>query len=338
MELSKTSKKILTKLNQLNIDSKILNPIKNPPLHLKKIMEKYKVKFEKITPIKIKYSNIPKWNLKQIKYYVEGKFLAKNTIREIDKLKYWYNINFEFGNIKLAVSKRRKLNSVLEQLPNLLRIIKTISNGKKINALLFLTDLKKKWPQDNTMNPNSVNSGYTYIIGKKIVIYRYEEWEKLLIHESIHSFNLDQYKLSQNKYFVKFNMFEAITDFWTVLLHCIYISFMLKKSWQEILLNEYKFIYVQSNYLLKKIWKINLLNENNLDKELKKVKEKTNSFSYYVFKFMLFYYIDEWKYYPIEEKKDINELIKILKLGYPKINKIKGLYNSTRMTCYQLLS
>ena len=53
---------------------------------------------------------------------------------------------------------------------------------------------------------------------------------------------------------------------------------------------------------------------------------------------MLFYYIDEWKYYPIEQKKDINELIKILKLGYPKISKIKGLYNSTRMTCYQLLS
>ena len=36
MELSKTSKKILTKLDQLNIDKNILNPIKNPPIHLKK--------------------------------------------------------------------------------------------------------------------------------------------------------------------------------------------------------------------------------------------------------------------------------------------------------------
>lgn len=338
MELSETSKKILTKLDKLNIDSKILKPIKNPPIHLIRVMEQYKRKFEKIPPIKINISKIPKWNIKQIRYYVEGKFLAKDTVKEINKLKYWYNINFEFGNLELAVSKRKKLTSVIKQLPHLLRIIKTISDGKKINALLFLTDLKKKWPKNNTMNPNSVNSGYTYILGKKIVIYRYEEWEKLLIHESIHSFNLDQYKLSKNKYFVKFNIFEAITDFWTVLLHCIYISFMLKISWKKVLINEYKFMYVQSNYLLKKIWKINFLNENNLDNELKKVKEETNSFSYYIFKFMLFYYINEWKYYPIEEKKNINELIKILKLGFPKINKIKGLYNSTRMTCYQLLS
>ena len=152
------------------------------------------------------------------------------------------------------------MESILLQLPHLLKIIKIISSDKKINALLFLTELKK-WPTRNEMIPNSVNSGYTYIVGKKIVIFRYEEWEKLFIHEAIHSFNLDQYKLSENKYFVKYNMFEAITEFWTVLLHTIYISNMIKVSWKKILLNEYKFMYIQSNYLLRKIWKIESLKQ-----------------------------------------------------------------------------
>ena len=338
MELSKVSKKILTKLDQLDIDKNILNPIANPPKHLIKVMEQYNREFGKITPIKIEFEKITKWTKTEVTQFVEGRFLADNTISNIMKLKYWYNVDFSFGNIKFAVSKKEKMESILLQLPYLLKIIKMISSNKKINALLFLTDLKKKWPKGDEMIPNSVNSGYTYIIGKKIVIFRYEEWEKLLIHEAIHSFNLDQYKLSENKYFVKYNMFEAITDFWTVLLHTIYISNMLKQSWKKILLNEYKFMYIQSNYLLRKIWKINSLKQDNLDIELKKVKEKTNSFSYYVFKFMLFYHINEWKYYPIEEKKDINQLIKILNLGYPKIVKLKGLFNSTRMTCYQLLS
>jgi hypothetical protein len=58
-----------------------------------------------------------------------------------------------------------------------------------------LTPFKKRLPENKSevIGPVNANTGYTYRCEKKneIVIYRQEEWFKVLLHETIHAFGID---------------------------------------------------------------------------------------------------------------------------------------------------
>ena len=64
-----------------------------------------------------------------------------------------------------------------------------------MNIYIFLTDLKKKLPEHTgqEIGKINVNTGFTMTCRPKsnIVIYRKEEWFKVLIHETFHNFGLD---------------------------------------------------------------------------------------------------------------------------------------------------
>lgn len=68
--------------------------------------------------------------------------------------------------------------------------------SKELTVKLYLTPFKKMLPKDITkiLGPNEVNTGFSNIGCRnksEIVIYRKEEWFKVLIHELIHNLNLD---------------------------------------------------------------------------------------------------------------------------------------------------
>jgi len=59
---------------------------------------------------------------------------------------------------------------------------------------VYLTPFEKKMPaHNNSIGPEHANTGYTYRCEKQneIIIYRQEEWFKVLIHETMHSFGCD---------------------------------------------------------------------------------------------------------------------------------------------------
>jgi len=66
---------------------------------------------------------------------------------------------------------------------------------ESLDIYIYLTPFKKRLPENKSevIGPVNANTGYTYRCEKKneIVIYREEEWFKVLLHETIHAFGND---------------------------------------------------------------------------------------------------------------------------------------------------
>jgi hypothetical protein len=66
---------------------------------------------------------------------------------------------------------------------------------ESLDLYIYLTPFKKELPENKSevIGPVNANTGYTYRCEKKneIVIYREEEWFKVLIHETMHTFGND---------------------------------------------------------------------------------------------------------------------------------------------------
>lgn len=66
---------------------------------------------------------------------------------------------------------------------------------ESLNIYIYLTPFKKRLPENKNeiIGPINANTGYTYRCEKKneIIIYREEEWFKVLLHETIHAFGND---------------------------------------------------------------------------------------------------------------------------------------------------
>ena len=66
---------------------------------------------------------------------------------------------------------------------------------ESLDIYIYLTPFKKRLPENKSevIGPINANTGYTYRCEKKneIVIYRQEEWFKVLLHETMHAFGND---------------------------------------------------------------------------------------------------------------------------------------------------
>ena len=77
-----------------------------------------------------------------------------------------------------------------------------INCAKKLDIYLYFTPFKKTLPTRNTeiLNVKHVNTAFAFQCAPsgEIVIYRKEEWMKVFIHETFHSFGLDIDAHSEN--------------------------------------------------------------------------------------------------------------------------------------------
>jgi hypothetical protein len=75
---------------------------------------------------------------------------------------------------------------------------------ESLDIYIYLTPFKKRLPENKSevIGPVNANTGYTYRCEKKneIVIYRQEEWFKVLLHETMHSFGNDFDKEEEGGY------------------------------------------------------------------------------------------------------------------------------------------
>lgn len=76
--------------------------------------------------------------------------------------------------------------------------------SEKLDVYLFLTDLTKQLPHHprTPLGTVNVNTAYTTPCNKhtKIILYRYEEWFKVFIHETMHCLGLDFSSIDGEKY------------------------------------------------------------------------------------------------------------------------------------------
>ena len=134
------------------------------------------------------------------------------------------NINNKIFNVKLFCYKNvsnKKIETYLKNIYSLIIFLLKTHDKICLETLtinIYLTNYKKLLPENVNciLNPNNINSGLTIPCKKnsEILIYREEEWFKVLIHESIHVFGIDFSMIDHliNKDYLK-NLFNVNSDF-----------------------------------------------------------------------------------------------------------------------------
>jgi hypothetical protein len=177
--------------------------------------------------------------------------------------------------------------------------------GRKIIINLFDINKPKLFvPYKKVIEPKHVNSAYTvpcrYTADDNedlyVVIFRNEEWEKVLFHELMHLYSYDielnnkrintRVNTRLSKIFnieCEFNLEEAYCEFWGRILWCLWKNKGIKKQInkeieRQQLWSIYQGIVVLTNTGLYE----NALNLSEDKKIIKHNPERTSAFSYYV--------------------------------------------------------
>lgn len=243
VEQTPKTKKIITKLfkelKQADTDIKLKKETEGSKF--------YKINIEKIVSI----SQVPKpktFNAssfpKEIREHIDTatNYSLSYTFSLFDR-----NINILFivenNNPQLQIDY---YNEYVEKILVWLYIINEYSSkkcSKNITLYIYFTSLKKKLPSSNIhiLDENNVNTAFTHTCpsNSEIVIFRKEEWFKVLMHETFHNFALDfsdmnsQLTICKERILSIFpinsdvNLYEAYTEFWAELMNAVFCSYYL---------------------------------------------------------------------------------------------------------------
>jgi hypothetical protein len=187
--------------------------------------------------------------------------------------------------------------------------------ANSLTIYLYFTSLEKKLPASNIhiLDEINVNTAFTTTCPKdsEIVVFREEEWFKVLIHETFHNFGLDfsdmnTYEVNKcilNIFDVKseVNLYESYTEFWAEIMNALFCSFISLKNKTDIvqfLSNAEIYINMERRYSFFQLVKTlnfmglqysDLYSNSSNSKILRNhfYKEKTNVLAYYVIKTIL---------------------------------------------------
>lgn len=325
---------------------------------IKKIYNNMKKTFKNEYKYKYKYNN---FYYNDYSYLLNNNFIAKtikinikNTLKTIFFIKYK---NISINLICKYKTKNKTISKIINNTLNIILICREyFNNNNKINIYIYLSSVKKQFNKNKILGPENSNSGYTYYpegINKNgvIVIFREEEYQKVLFHECIHAFGIDK-KLWNNEYneYIynlfclslnekdKININETYVEFLASIFNQIFIITSLKLNLSTInKIFEYEFIYSLSK--CKQILKHYNYNIKNIyrKEKCKIFKQNTSILSYYIFKTALQINIkNTLNFYLHNDLDKFNDLIiksmkKLVKINLPTF------YDKTlRMTLFSI--
>ena len=182
--------------------------------------------------------------------------------------------------------------------------------SSELTFFIYHTNMLKTLPESNIdiISENNVNTGFTRtcIPKSEIVVYRLEEWFKVLIHESMHNFGLDFSDMDntncKNRILSIFpvksevNLYEAYTEFWARIMNVVFCSYSnarKKDNINELLTNAEFFLNFERIYSFYQMIKVlNFMNieyrflisktghADSIRRSL--YKENTNVLAYYI--------------------------------------------------------
>jgi hypothetical protein len=254
-------------------------------------------------------------------------FLDHRIVKNIKAtLDYRTVVRFKIKNCSFLIELYYKYNEIKLVHERILHIIKAlifclnqVSVGKNdrfdYKIQIYFDDTKKGFENgfSNTIEPYHLNSGFYFHDPttniSNIIIFRKEEWFKVLLHECIHCFNIDFKSIRLNfsqmfsdTFYIPSDMVlnEAFTEFWARILNVGFYSVThiqsynlnspkkqkidFRKVFDATIQIERCFSIYQSQKMLSFF---GLTYSDIVDKEKSKFvsklyKEKTNAFCYYV--------------------------------------------------------
>jgi len=296
-------------------------------------------------------------------------FLSRNIQNLIkSKLCYLYTFKINIGslffttNIFILNHNEYNVEQMKVKIIQLLFFISNFITNRKLRTLeinIILTKLKKELPT----NPNEIldsyhiNTGVTWPCKSEgeILVYREEEWFKVLIHELFHSMCFDFSQLNINKlikdkitkmFFIKnsyFSVTETYCEFWANIINSILMSYNITDNFNDFLYQfeifntfEKYFSIFQSIKVLNHMnltYEI-LISKSNIHKKLsiQNYKEKTNVLGYFIIKMIWLFYTNEmFLFFSDTHEKNIINSNKNYNYLTLLINKTSQLYNKRKL-------
>ena len=199
--------------------------------------------------------------------------------------------------------------------------------SQNLNIYIYLTDHKKKLPETihEPLEEIHANSAFTMacpIVSNEINIFREEEWFKVFIHETFHSFGMDFARMDEKETNTKmFSIFpvitngirfyEAYTEFWAEVINIIMISVnshpcnkghldmeIVFENIRSHLYDEQVFSMFQCTKVLRHFGlqyrELYDSGKHAAHKRNSRYREKTYIFSYYILKCIMMYYYNDF--------------------------------------------
>ena len=319
---------------------------------------------------KINYSQIRKFVSEKPRYLSHNSYISSHIVDYINKnILYHLNYTFFLSDRKIAVNyylfNKSDVNfKYLDEHTNLVCMIldllqKTarVSCNKTLQIDIYLSPFKRTLPKNNDIiGPVNLNGGFTQTCMKNghIVVYRKQEWLKVLIHECFHSYGLDystMYQVSLNKKLKslfpiesEFNLYETYSELWAEILNtCLIAYFFNKDSFDDFVKYFSVLIEKERDYSFFQIAKIldyQNLTYRDLFKKDNSFKENTNVFAYYIAKAILYYNYESFIEWCAKNNNDylnftktydsLDSFYKLLKKGAKNKNLISFINSAQR--------
>ena len=241
------------------------------------------------------------------------KIFIKKNVKCIETYNFIIkNINF---TIEFIVCDNKEHEIYLKKIIILLHFLLSffVPQISSLKISLCFTDKKKLLPEvkKQTLSKEHINTALTFACKKdgEILLYRKEEWYKVLIHELMHSLCFDFAGLNINheiKDSLKsmfrvnsdFHITETYSEFWANIFHTSIISFFSlsnKNDFDDFILNFRILNEFEKYYSIFSCIKVldhmglsyeDIIsnNENKKSKSLSLYKEETNVFAYHILK------------------------------------------------------
>ena len=273
---------------------------------------------------------LPKSNLMDSSF-MPGNIKNKILYTILGYMKMTIKIGSMAVNIYYGMFKKtdfNKLKKIKEDILFAFKVIKfcslytNLKSIKSLNIYLYLTGEKKQLPNTSiqVLGSNNCNSAVTFACASngKLLIYRREEWRKVLIHELFHSLCLDfagnNYDTLRNNIKNIFNvqsdfeLSESYTEYWATIINSCFISYSLLDNHNDIenfLLFVDFCVQLERMFSLYQMVKIlnfmglnyeNLYKSDTLSKSFRKIlyREDTNVLCYYIIKTIFLFNNDEF--------------------------------------------
>uniref|UniRef100_A0A6C0HZH2 Uncharacterized protein n=1 Tax=viral metagenome TaxID=1070528 RepID=A0A6C0HZH2_9ZZZZ len=289
-------------------------------------------------------SNISKTKLNEMptgEYYYLLEDPVKLAIENQLKIFQKTTFSIENRNFEIFMSFSSKLNdAIMDKWIKYIYIWLNIackyampSCSNNLAVYFYFTDMKKLMPDDGDkiMEADNVNTAFTFACNapnktrkNEIYVYRLEEWFKVFLHESIHSFGLDFAAMDQTDIQSRIcttdiykvpcqdlRFYESYTETWAELIYCMFAIFFENKTNMQENKNVSKFeehIYgceapFSAFQCAKVLDHFGLAYSDLFDGAASQYRESTPVFAYYVIKSVFMNNADEFIRWTMENNR-----------------------------------
>lgn len=302
---------------------------------------------------------------------------VRNHINETASSEISYTFSLYHRNVKVIFVLEESdvemqipvFNKYIEAIIMWLHILNEYASTQCSNSLviyLYFTSLEKKLPDSSIdiLDEIHVNTAFTTTCPKEseIVIYRKEEWFKVLIHETFHNFGLDFSGMNmedcKNRILTLFpvnsevNLYESYAECWAEIMNSAFCSFFLVQNAHSksdfysnwILLIQFErmnsfFQMVKALRFMGLTYDI-LYSKKKANQVLRETlyKENTNVLSYYVIKTILLNnytgFLGWCKKHNLsllqfkKTTKNVEDFCVFIEKNYKKESMLEGVYNN----------